>query len=275
VIVGCDDSIAPFSEESGYSVYGNLSFQSERHFFRVRPLSTPLDASPKSLPADVTLTNTSTGNQLSLQDSVIVFDGTRTHNYWVKFKVDPTTTYELTVKDPTRPTTRVRTTTPTDVNPVVTPERADECGELMELRFREAKAPRRVSFGFWYQGEKHWVRPFGDIESTPRRDDFFLQFQPAGVLSQVIPHGLRQPPPCTQLDDPTLQIEYLYTDPERTTDEVSPEITYDPTEQERIENGVGFFGAYRRDTMAVEVDTTLSLPGSGAKGDLGSNMTQP
>lgn len=261
VLVGCDDSITPFSEESGYSVYGNLSFQEERHFFRVRPLTKPLGASLDSLPADVTLTNTSTGEQLSLQDSVIVFDGTRTHNYWVKFTVEPTTTYELTVKDPNRPTTQVRTTTPTDADPVVDPERAEECGEQMEIRFREAKAPRRVSFGFRYEGEKHWVVPFGDIESAPNRDDFFLRFRPGGVFCQIIPCGLREPPPCTQLDDPTFQIAFLYTDPERTIDEVNPGITYDPTEQERIESGVGFFGAYRRDTIAAEVDTMLSPPG--------------
>lgn len=257
--VGCDDTVEPFSEAGAYSVYGNLSFQKEAHFFRVRPLKQPLDSTAESLDATVTLTNLSNGKTRTLRDSVISFEGIRTHNYWTTFKVEPTTTYELKVEDPEEPTTSVRTTTPTDVDPVVVPARGAECGDMMEVRFREAESPVEVYIGFRYEEKKHWVRR-ANVESVSGREDKVLRFSLSGVLGRVIPTGLREPPPCTQLDDPTLQIAVLYTDPERSVEEASLQVTIDPTEQERVENGVGFFGAFRRDTITAEVDTTMPLP---------------
>lgn len=257
--MGCDNTIEPFSDTGSYSVYGNLSFQDEAHFVRVRPLKKPLGTSLDSLPVTVTLMNLSSGRARTLRDSVIVFDGVRTHNYWTRFKVEPSTTYELRVEDPDRPTTSVQTTTPTGLDPVMDPDSAEECSQEMVVRLREAKAPVEIYIGFQYQGEKHWIRR-AEFGSDPRHDDPILRFSPSSILSAEIPTGLREPPPCTRLDDTTLDIAFLYTDPERTVDEVDPLVSFDPTQQERVANGVGFFGAYRRDTVAVAVDTTLSFP---------------
>lgn len=257
--VGCDETVEPFSEAGAYSVYGNLSFQDEAHFFRIRPLKQPLDSSAESLDATVTLTNLSNGKTRTLRDSVITFEGIRTHNYWTTFKVEPTTTYELKVEDPEKQTTTVRTTTPTDADPVVVPAQGAECGDGMEVRFREAESPVEVYVGFRYEEKKHWVRR-ANVESVSGREDKVLRFSLSGVLGSVIPTGLREPPPCTQLDDPTLQIAVLYSDPERNVEEASLQVTIDPTQQERVENGVGFFGAYRRDTITAEVDTTMNMP---------------
>lgn len=257
-LIGCNDTIEPFSEMGSYSVYGNLSFQQEPHFFRVRPLKQSLNSSPESLDVTVTLTNRSNGRTRVLQDSVILFDGIRTHNYWSDFKVEPATTYELRVENSRLPPTSVQTTTPTGVDAVVIPDSVQECGNV-EVRFREAESPVEIYVGFRFEGEMHWVRR-AEVESPPNREHKVLQFELGSVLIAVIPTGLREPPPCTQLEDTTIQIAYLYVDPERSQETAGAQVTYDPTQQERIDNGVGFFGAYRRDTITAKADTTFPVP---------------
>lgn len=258
ISVGCNGTVEPFSESGSYSVYGNLSFEEEAHFFRVRPLNQSLEASADSLNATVALTNQSDGTTRILEDSVVVFGGVPTHNYWAEFKVEPTTTYEMRITGPSGPATTVQTTTPTAVDPVVVPKRANKCGAVMEVRFREAKSPAAIEVGFHYEGTEHWVRR-SDVEDISAREDKILRFNVASLLCTVIPCGPFEPPPCTQLDDPRLDIAYLYTDPERSAEDVNSEFSFDPTQQERVTNGVGFFGAFRRDTISAAVDTTLSL----------------
>lgn len=260
-LVGCDTTIKPFSGAKGYSVYGNLSFQKEAHFFRVRPLQQPLGSSVDSLNVAVTLTNRSTGESIVLQDSVVVFDGISTHNYWANFKVAPKTTYELQVEGSDRARTTVQTTTPTAVDPLIIPERVNECNPdtgpmRLDIRFRDVESPvEEVRVGFRYEDEQHW-RPVAGVEPVPGRDEKSLEFNLTSVFASVVPSGIfvRQPP-CSYLDRPKVRIAFLYPGVDRVTEQEDPLTTYDPTRQARVNNGIGFMGAFRRDTVSIDVST--------------------
>lgn len=268
VVFGCEESITPLSDSGSYSVYGNLSSQKESHFFRVRPIDRSLGGvSVDSLDAEVTITNQSSGITHHLKDSVVVFGDTRTHNYWSKFKVAPTTTYEVKVDGPGRSATTAQVITPTATDAVVVPERRGCRTPLqtptppsttIEVRFEEAKSPfGEISVGFQWGGEKRWVVREG-LETVSSGTEG-IRFAVRPTLTEKIPAPtLRDPTPvCAKLDDPTLEIAYLYT---RGSEEgADPQLRFDPTQQERVVNGLGFFGAYRRDTVSVEVDTTFSL----------------
>ena len=270
VVVGalfssCDNTIEPFSEQPAYSVYGYLTSQEEKQFIRVRPLRKPIGASIESLDATVTITNQESGATRTLQDSVITFEGVDTHNYWTMFRPKSSATYELVV-DGSDGTTRIEATVPTGVDPTVTPDRAESCDTPVRMVFREAETPATVNIGFRFDGELHWV-PRSDFDSPSGQEDKVLVFFPSSVLGEVIPTGLREPPPCTQLDSEKVYLAFLYADPERSTENDRDfDVAFDPTESRRVEGGSGFFGTIRRDTLTMEIDTTLSRRGRTARG---------
>ncbi|WP_162892311.1 DUF4249 family protein [Salinibacter ruber] len=269
VASGCENSIEPISDPGSYSVYGNLSAQSEPHFFRVRPIDQSLgEVSVDSLNATVMIINQSSGKTRSLQDSIVTFGETRTHNYWSTFEAESNTTYEIRVEGPGRPATTAQVTTPTATDAVVVPERRD-CrtpleiptppSTVVEVRFENAKFPfDEISVGFQWDGEKRWVVREGLETVLPGTEGIRFAVRPM-LTEKIPPPTLRDPTPvCAKLDDTTLEIAYLYT---RGSEEgTDSQLSFDPTQQERVKNGLGFFGAYRRDTVSVEVDTTFSLP---------------
>jgi archaellum component FlaF (FlaF/FlaG flagellin family) len=266
VLFGCDNTIEPFSEKPAYSVYGYLTSQEEQQFIRVRPLQKPIGTSIESLDATVTLTNRTSGKTRTLQDSVIKFEGVSTHNYWEDFRPKPGTTYELSVDGPDG-TTRIETTTPTGTVPTVTPDRVEKCQTTVQMVFREAAAPIRLRIGFRYEGELHWI-PRSDFQSPPNREDKVLRFFTPSVLGEVIPTGFREPPPCLQLDSKTVYLAFLYADPNRST-EANTDLgaVFDPTESRRVEGGTGFFGAIRRDTLTMTIDTTVDISSAPPRKD--------
>lgn len=255
VLAGCENTIEPFSEAGAYSVYGNLSLADQKHFFRVKPLNRPI-GSEEPLDVTVTLTNQSDGTTRTLRDSVIVFDGAPTHNYWTAFRPAPATAYELTVEREDGTGIRAQATTPTAVDPAVVPSEPETCKTEVRVVFREAAAPTKVTIGFRYDGEMHWV-PRTNIEPLPDRDALGLRFTPQTVLMTEVP-GRFGESRCVKLQYNTLYIAVLYRSP--TTQEANYGVTFDPTESKRVTNGTGFFGAIRRDTLTMTVDTTLTNP---------------
>jgi len=253
-LVGCENTIEPFSEAGAYSVYGNLSLADQKHFFRVKPLNRPI-GSEEPLDVTVTLTNQSDGTTRTLRDSVIVFDGAPTHNYWTAFRPEPATAYELTVERADGTVTRAQATTPTAVDPEVMPSEPETCRTEVRVVFREAVAPRTVAVGFRYEGTMHWVSRSSDIGSPPNRDALGLRFTPQSILVTEVPGRLGESR-CVKLEHATLYVRVLYTGSrsERSIDELN----FDPTESRQVTNGTGFFGTVRRDTVTLEVDTTLT-----------------
>lgn len=255
VLASCENTIEPFAEARGYSLYGHLTFADQAHFFRVKPLDRPI-TSEDAPDVTVTLTNQSDGTTRTLRDSLIVFDGTPTHNYWAAFRPAPATTYELTVEGADGTVTRAQATTPTAVDPEVVPTEAETCVTEVSVIFRDAAAPTKTTIGFRYDGEMHWV-PRTNIEPLPDRDDLGLRFTPQTVLMTEVPGRLGESR-CVKLQYNTLYIAVLYRSP--TTQEANYGVTFDPTESKRVTNGTGFFGAIRRDTLTMTVDTTLTTP---------------
>lgn len=265
VLAGCDNTIEPFSEAGAYSVYGNLCLADQAHFFRVKPLNRAI-SSQEPLDVTVTLTNQSDGTTRTLRDSVIVFDGTPTHNYWTAFRPEPSTAYELTVEREDGTGTRAQATTPTAVDPAVVPSEPETCRTEVRVIFRDAVAPRAAAVGFRYEGTMYWVSRSPSIGPLPDRETQGLRFTPQSILATEVPGRLGESR-CVKLNHDTLYVRFVYTGSRSIESGVG--LNFDPTESRQVTNGTGFFGTVRRDTVTLTVDTTLAevradAPRSGA-----------
>lgn len=281
-MTGCDNTVRPFAEQAEpYSIYGALSFKQERKFVRVKPLQTPISALPnRPLPATVTLTNQSTGATTTLQDSVIVFgDATVTHNYWTDIELEPRTEYQLTVKGP-KGTAQATTLTPTNTEATIAPAKdtpgppsdtvSDDGNQLhclsrFTVSLREAKIPEQAEVGFRYNESKIWISQAFKIDTLDGNVRGF-RFIPETLLSRVQEFSLDDPTTCKfyesrcqNLTNGTFRIAYTYLGPRWVGNRPSGG-GFDPTTSGRLEDGLGFFGSYFRDTLSVTINRgTINL----------------
>jgi hypothetical protein len=266
LLTGCDTAIEPFSQDGVYSVYGYISATQNRQFIRVRSLKEPLDSnSPSSLDATVTLENLATGEATELNDSLIVFDDedsrTVTYNFWTDMRIQHNTQYELTVDGP-EGVTRAVTTTPTGADPAVMPD-SSSCVAPFTILFRETdRLPLFAEFQFGYQDGLSSIRVLED-NPPPFPAEPTYQFIPDNILARRIPLppqpelAMAYAPRCGVLDSEILEFEYVYVSPNWVDKLPADGEDFDPTiDQQDIENGAGFFGALRRDTIRIRVDTS-------------------
>ena len=266
LLVSCETSFEPFADEGAYSIYGYLSSSRDRQFIRVKPLNEPLGSSERQ-PLDVTVTleNLTAGTSATLTDSIVIFEdqGTEvvTHNFWTDMPIEPASRYRVTVDGPAG-TTRATTTTPDDANTVVRPDSAG-CVDTFTISFLAADDfPQYGTVSFRYDGALQNVRVLEDRPPATTSPPEF-RFQPESILRERIPFPEQSGFPCLyasrclQLDDNKIDFSYLYTssdwldDPPELGQEFNPSLN-----QPDIENGVGFFGAIRRDNFTVKVDTS-------------------
>ena len=260
-LAACDNSIEPFVEDQGtLSIYGYLSLSDDKHFVRVKDLSEPLiEDTTRELDATVTLQNRTTGNTEVLADSVVVFDGVTTHNFWVKKDIQPDTEYNLTVEDSDGQVVQATATTPapTDVRvrPSTSPDLPDgECRTSFRLTFNnisDLRLIRDVSIGFSLDNEMRWIsRSVNDISS----DAPTHRFRPLSILSSLIEDAsIEGDEYCALLDDDTFYIAFTRLGPDW-----PPAVALnDPLNSETVGGGQGAFGGLVRDTTTVTIDTTV------------------
>lgn len=253
--VGCDNTVEPFAEEAGlFSVYGYLTLSQEKHFIRVKNLNAPaVRDSAHGLEATVTLENLETGRRETLIDSIVVFEGTATHNFHIEQDIQPETEYRLTVENPDGRAVHATATTPevTEVETDPADSVAVDCLSILNLDFQNVSDPRliRLSVGISRNDQWHWVPR--DIPSTE------YGILPWRIVEDALPDALLDPVDeqayCTFLDDTEMIIAYTHFGPDWPPDSVLT----DPTSS-KVENGLGVFGALHRDTLSGTVDTTVA-----------------
>lgn len=276
---GCENSINPYAGEAvPYTVYGALSFKKEVHHVRVKPMQTPVHAVEESrLPVTVRLKNLDNGETWQLKDSPLTFgDQTVAHNFRTALDVEPRTPYELTVDGPDGRRTRATTITPTNTEALIRPsghtpgapsDTVDagsgklHCRTIFTVVFREAKVPYKSSIGLEVNGEYFWVPVSFAIRPLPDGNDGY-RFIPENILRYINVESRNEPfpcryyqPRCQVMTSGRLQIAYAYVGPEWFGNRPSVQFDrgFDPTSSTQIDNGIGFFGSYFRDTLSVTV----------------------
>lgn len=117
-LVGCDasiDTVKP-NERYNYSIFGYLDVAADTQWIRVDDINDgEAQGTTSAFNADVRLTNTATGQQVMLRDSLtLVSRRLQVYNFWTTEPIEPRTTYRVEVLEDGEVKTEATTTTPPD-----------------------------------------------------------------------------------------------------------------------------------------------------------------
>ena len=259
LLIGCDNTLDPISNDGVFTIHGALNASADRQFVRVRSLNSPLTSdATRELDATVRVENLRTGAVTALQDSVTTFGDVYVHNFWADLDVEPDTEYRVVAERPDGATSTATMRTPEVVE--VERTRTDgNCLDFYRVQFPSVREQNLIQaqIGFQVDGRTFWVsRPTGFGGAGVE-----VGFQPERVLAEEISlqdnpsTRLRYESRCLRLSDDRLLVAYKHLGP-AWSGRIPGDLTFDPTISDDVDNGLGFFGGYREDTVAVRVDTS-------------------
>lgn len=264
---GCDRSINPFEDDQGvYSVYGALEVGKPQNIVRIRDLTEPFyNDSSFDFNATVTFTDLETGESTQLRDSVVTFSGNKSHNFILEEDLELDKQYQITVERPDGVSASSIASTPSLTKANYQPESSIFCETKIRFRFYNVDPPEYVQMeiGAEYQGEIHWslMDLVGDIEYNSGTDAMEVYMSPRNLLVEIFtpvlpdnpyfdPYLLFPTVTCRQLDTDEIFIRYYHYGKEWSNGKPF-EFGQIDTESGDVENGLGFFGAYRVDTFTI------------------------
>lgn len=260
---GCDNSIQPLDRQNGvFSIYGILDLREDVNFVRVKDLNrTLLQDTAGTIDATVVIEDLQNGNSDVMQDSIVAFDGVKTHNFYTGMDILPDTRYRVSVERSDGRTVSVEAETPsrarTNVEPVM-----EDCLTRIRVTFSPIRSRNNLSltFGFNYKGQRWWVNPransLGDPSDFIEDDDIQdYSFTPKSILD-LYPPGSGDSPFeedngieiwCHQLDNDQFYIRYTHFGPGFPESSTSDSL--------EIPGGAGRLGALYTDTLNFQIDT--------------------
>lgn len=265
----CERSVNPFEDNQGiFSIYGALEVGEEQNIIRVRNLLEPFQAD-SSFPFDatVTFTDLQSGTTTQLRDTVVTYEVGQTHNFILEEELELDSQYQITVERSDGEQVTSIATTPGLTEVSFAPFQFITCETQIDFRFHNVKQSELVQMeiGATYQGDVHWAEMdlVGDIEYDPQLEVHRVEMSPRNLLVEVFtpvlpdnpyydPYTLFPTVGCDELDNNTIMIRYKHFGPEWQTGRPIEDGEID-TDSGVIENGLGFFGAYRMDTFSFDI----------------------
>ena len=258
----CDNTLE-LTDPSGdqFSVYGVLDMNKDLNIIRIKDLKVPIEAMAKEpLDAMVVLENITTGEVEVLRDSVVVFDGVPTYNFYTEMEITPESDFLLTI---TRQNGEM--TTATALSPNILEFDIDQdmpgCRTEVVVTVSPIKIGNIISrISLLYDGDKRRTRVF----EKNKRTHVNHEFKPQQILDEIWKDwalgGIdcyalcyEDPrPQCWQLDTDTWKLEYEHYGPELLADKFPA--------GENISDGTGKFGIMRTGEFSFPVDSTRIIP---------------
>lgn len=256
--IGCDNSIQPLNKKKGvYSIYGYLNLHKDANYIRVKNLNKTLsEDTTDNIDATVTLENLHNGKTEKLEDSVVVFDGVKTHNFRTTMDIRPNTQYRVTAKRSDGKSVSATTTTPYLAERKVSPV-APNCTTNVHLSFEPVRNRHamRLEVGFPYKGKIFWVRKHTSLIAYEQR--LSLTFTPLELLAELSSGQEQGGEPsdkilCEELDSNKFSVRYTHYGPDLFGNSVSDTLS--------IPGGAGRFGAFYKDSFSFPIDTSSLCP---------------
>lgn len=262
-------SIDPFEEEQGvFSVYGALKVGESPNYIRVRDLLQPFNSDTTAdLDATVTFTDLSTGKSAVLRDTVVNFSGNITHNFILEEELTLDTQYQITVEGTDGRSVSSIATTPRQTIADHSPDNEFVfCETKLDFTFDNVEPPEfvQMEIGVEYNGQYRWapMEVVGEIEYDTASEQMVVEMSPRNLLVEIFTPVIPDNPyfnryllfptvGCDELDSNTIHIRYTHFGPEWGIGRPQENGPID-IESEVVENGLGFFGAYRTDTLKVQ-----------------------
>ena len=251
VSVSCESSLDPLEEKAGrYSVYGALNLQKDTNYVRVKNLNLPLsEEGSQQFNATVRLEHLESGSTEVLPDSIVVFEGVRTHNFQTTMDIVPDTRYQVTVDGAGGGPVQVTGTTPKVATTDVDPTRED-CRTPLEISFEPVTGSVEMSIGVYYGNR---LRSFTHrISSSEGSEKASLVLTPEQILKRALGKNLAgdrldDPVRCHDLSRPDVQVNYNVYGPDF-FDEI-------PSGDPSLPKEFGRFGGFYRGAFSFKIDT--------------------
>ena len=262
-ITGCENSIQPLDRDNGvFSIYGIFDLKKEVNFVRVKDLNqTLLQDTAGTIDATVVIENMQSGNSDVMQDSIVAFDGVKTHNFYTGMDILPDSRYRVSVERSDGRTVSAEAVTPSIAETAVKPV-MENCLTSINVTFTPVADRNllRLSFGFNYEGQRWWVNPRANVLGNP--DDFAgdgdtqaYSFTPKTIIDLYPPGEGNNPFDnddgielwCHQLDNGEFYIRYTHYGPDFFDSFTSDSL--------QIPGGTGRLGALYKDTLNFQIDT--------------------
>ncbi len=263
IIVGCDNTIQPLDRDNGvYSIYGIFDLKKEINFVRVKDLNqTLLQDTSDTIDATVIIEDLQSGMSDVMQDSVVTFDGVKTHNFYTDLNILPDTRYRVSVERSDGRTVSAEVVTPTFAETSVEPVNED-CLTRIDVTFSPVadRNTLRLSFGFNYKGQRWWVNPRANVlgsisDFTDGVGRQVYSFTPKTIIDLYPPGEGNNPFDgddgitlwCHELDNDQFYIRYTHYGPGFFESSTSDSL--------EIPGGTGRLGALYKDTLNFQIDT--------------------
>lgn len=267
--LGCDNSLNPLDEDKGnFSIYGYLDLDKKINYIRVKNLNTTFrEDTGGNIDAEVTLTNLDEGITETLQDTIVVFDGVKTHNFRTTIDIRPGTAYKVSAESSGGRKTTAKATAPLRAETGVMPK-VPNCTTRVNLSFNpvETVFSLKLEIGFEYKQDMFWVTMNDYIADS--EGGVTASFEPWTVLKKVFEvveedEITRGQSPfddvldegevfCHQLDSEFYYARYSHYSPKLFQNTISDTLA--------IPDGAGRFGAFYSDSFTFKIDTTKLCP---------------
>lgn len=262
VYYGCDNSLDLIDEATGsYSIYGALDMNKEINFIRVKDLNVPIEnIMDEPLNVEVVLENLTEGVSQVLKDSVVIFDGVPTHNFYTTMDIPPRSEFRITVSGEDGRTTTARATAPNLSDVYIEPEkpgcRTEVDVEVSPIEAGNVSSEIAVSYdgmewrwgGFEQEFDDKVVHTFQPQEILDEIwKDWAIASFDCGVLCYEDPR-----PQCYELDSDFWKVKFIHYGPDVDEGDLSNDI--------KIPGGVGKFRIVRVHEVSFQIDSSRVIP---------------
>lgn len=243
ISLGCDNTIDPLNENKGtYSIYGYLNISEDVNYIRVKDLNSSLFSdSADRIDAKVTLQNLEDGTSQILQDTVVEFDGVKTHNFRTTMDLQYDTKYRVSVERSDGATVTATTTTPYRAETNARPN-SIECDRPLEVSLNPVRElfALNIEIGFRYDAKMYWYEADNLFQINGNRVS--AVFTPQSILNAVFePFSVV----CEDLSEKEFRVRYTHYGPNIYKDASSDSLN--------IPGGTGRFGAFYKDSFTFRV----------------------
>lgn len=261
---GCANEVDVFTERDNlyFSVQGALDVKDDTHFVRIEPLGDQIPIGTDSvIDATVTMENLSTGATETFRDSVVTVEGVLVHNFWGVMKLQPATTYRLTVERSDGASTVAQATTPTaDDEPSI--NSTVLCTTPIEVTFPGGSGIIGAEIGLFTADRSAWLDKSltNPRSSQPGSFSFIPECELVPLVGDVdtTMNPFINIPRCTRMQSNDIPIAYLRVGPDWPVIERPLDPASRIDRSLNVERGTGFFGIARRDTVVTTIDKDRS-----------------
>lgn len=255
-LVSCiERNLNAFEDTAGfYSVYGAIDADSDINYIRIRNTQVPVIEGSREFDADVLFKDIETGEITTLQDTVVDFSGFITHNFILDKVLPAKKVYRLTVERDDGASVSSRVTIPGVTEVLVKPAENVRCNQEIEFTYKNVEYPEqiRLEAGIIQGSEIQWanIGRFVSLEHRTEANEMYLQTTLQNLVFEVFP------PPFIEIscnEIRLLHVRYRHLSKEWEVIDEFGQFPPDHSQWMDVENGSGFLGAYREDSLTITV----------------------